>query len=450
MATAGIERGATTATEEIGSVTLGMRREPSEELRSSTDQANTWAEWLQYAARLTPKLLHAVGVFVCDPLVPDRALRLLGLTFPVEGLADDQRHSLRHVAERAISTHQIVFGPFGSDATQIVAAINLQRSGESLAFVVLLDGRGSTRTEVSNWLTLVATCADLWSVRHAPVNSSVPSAVPHSQSAPAKIWSRSRATVVWGLVAVAAMAVPVPYSVNCDCELQPVTRRFVAAPFEGALEKAFVEVGDPVRADQLLARMDGKEVRWEQAGNIAEYERAAKERDAHLADQKFGEAQVAKLEMDRLTLTTRLLEHRNDHLEIRSPIDGIVVSGELKRAEGVRLAMGQTLFEVAPLDQMIVEVEIPEAELAHVTAGAATTMRLEAFPGQKLEGTLKRICPRAELRRKQQVFVGEIALANDTGQFRPGMRGRVSIPAGHALLGWRLFHRAWQKLQLWL
>jgi len=246
------------------------------------------------------------------------------------------------------------------------------------------------------------------------------------------------------------MAVPVPYSVNCDCELQPVTRRFVAAPFEGALEKAFVEVGDPVRADQLLARMDGKEVRWEQAGNIAEYERAAKERDAHLADQKFGEAQVAKLEMDRLTLTTRLLEHRNDHLEIRSPIDGIVVSGELKRAEGVRLAMGQTLFEVAPLDQMIVEVEIPEAELAHVTAGAATTMRLEAFPGQKLEGTLKRICPRAELRRKQQVFVGEIALANDTGQFRPGMRGRVSIPAGHALLGWRLFHRAWQKLQLWL
>ena len=101
------------------------------------------------------------------------------------------------------------------------------------------------------------------------------------------------------------------------------------------------------------------------------------------------------------------------------------------------------------LDQMLVEVEIPEMELAHVTTGEAATIRLEAFPGQQLDGKLKRICPRAELRRKQQIFVGEIALPNNAGQFRPGMRGRVSIPAGHAALGWRLFHRAWQKLQLW-
>ncbi len=176
------------------------------------------------------------------------------------------------------------------------------------------------------------------------------------------------------------MALPVPYSVNCDCELQPVTRRFIASPFEGALEKAFVEIGDTVSADQLLARMDGKEVRWEQAGNFADYERAAKERDAQLADRKVGEAQLAKLQMDRLALTSKLLSNRGDNLDIRSPIDGIVVSGELKRAEGARLSLGQTLFEIAPLDQMIVEVEIPESELAHVVAGARRPFGWKPFP----------------------------------------------------------------------
>lgn len=448
MATMGL--GPTTTTE-TNSGTLGIRRDPSEELRVATAQANSWAEWLQQAARLTPKFLHAVGVFVCDPLVPQQALRLWGLTFPAEGLTEDRRQSLCQIAERAATTSQVVFGPFGADAVQLVAAIKLGHSAESLTFVVLLESQGGTKVDVNLWLTLVATSAELWSTRHLPATPNNPTnpTATRPQSSLAKSWSRSRWVLTLGLIATVAMAVPVPYSVNCDCELQPVVRRFVAAPFEGALEKAFVEVGDTVQADQLLARMDGQEVRWEQAGNAAEYERAAKERDAHLADQKFGEAQLAKLQMERLALTTKLLERRGENLEIRSPIDGIVVSGELKRAEGVRLAMGQTLFEIAPLDQMIVEVEIPEAELAHVATGSAATIRLEAFAGQQLDGNLKRICPRAELRRKQQVFIGEIALPNDASQFRPGMRGRVSLPAGQASLGWRLFHRAWQKLQLW-
>ena len=57
---------------------------------------------------------------------------------------------------------------------------------------------------------------------------------------------------------VALLFVPVPYRVKCDCELEPVTRRFVAAPFDGPLEQTFVEPGDLVVKDQLLARMDGR------------------------------------------------------------------------------------------------------------------------------------------------------------------------------------------------
>lgn len=427
------------------SASLASRRDPADELRAAA-QLDSWNDWLKLVARLTPKVLQTVGIFVCDPRVSQQPSRLWGLTFPAEGLSDERRQSLSQIAEQAAATNQLAFGPFGGDAGQTVVAIKLPRAKEPQVFLVVLESSEIVPADARVWLALVATSAELWSLRQEG------SAVRQSPSArldAARTWSRTHSMLAVGVLAAVAMVIPVPYSVNCDCELQPVIRRFVAAPFEGALEKAFVEVGDEVQADQLLARMDGKEVRWEQAGNAAEYERAAKERDAHLADQKFGEAQLAKLQMERLALTTKLLEHRNEHLEIRSPINGIVVSGELKRAEGVRLSMGQSLFEVAPLDQLIVEVEIPESELAHVATGAAATMRLEAFPGQQLDGTVKRICPRAELRRKQQVFVGEIALPNDAGQFRPGMRGRVSIPAGHAMLGWRLFHRAWQKLQLW-
>ena len=77
-------------------------------------------------------------------------------------------------------------------------------------------------------------------------------------------------------------------------------------------------------------------------------------------------AQLAKLEADRLELKTKILELRSNHLEIKSPIDGVVISGDQERAEGAPLTIGQALFEVAPLDKMVVELAIPEDEITHI------------------------------------------------------------------------------------
>lgn len=444
--------------ESVPTRVVPVRPLPANELRAITAAAASWPEWLQQAAQLTSEALQATGILISEPRSSSQPARLIGLTFPAEGLGNERLHVLRQFAAKALTSEGLVIGSFDGGTTPQVAAITLPRRASPFVLLVLLPNHGDSRAAAAVWLPLVATCAELWSCQHDIVGGERTAqreaaaqsvAMPMPVAAKPTFWSRSKGIIGLSALAAVAMAVPVPYSVNCDCELQPVTRRFVAAPFEGALELALVEVGDTVAEGQVLARMDGKEVRWELAGNAAEYERAAKERDAHLADQKFGEAQLAKLQMERLNLTTKLLDHRSENLEVRSPIAGIVVSGELKRAEGVRLSMGQTLFEVAPLDRMIVEVEIPESELANVSSNTVASIRLEAFPNQRFDGTLKRICPRAELRNKQQVFVGEIELPNDAAQLKPGMRGRVSLQAGQSTLGWRLFHRSWNKVRLW-
>jgi multidrug efflux pump subunit AcrA (membrane-fusion protein) len=440
-----------------------LRRESrwlGEEIRQELRTARSWTDWLKRAADLATRQVAATGVFVWNPRAASLERRLEGLCFPADGLAPDRLEKLHEVAQQAAQRKQIVMVPLDGESELHVAAISLCREEDSAVLVVLVNSQVAARTTAAWWLPQVASCAELWAWQeaHRPASRPTFSEQNVTQTVAAKVAQpshehRRAGRMRWGAtvagIAVVAMAIPVPYEVRCECELQPVTRRFVAAPFEGTLERALVDVGDTVRAGEVLARMDGKEIRWEMAGNIAEYERAAKEPDALLADQKFGEAQVAKLQMDRLALTTTLLEHRSNHLEIRSPIDGIVVSGELKRAEGVRLSLGQNLFEVAPLDQMIVEVEIPESELAHVPAQTEAFIRLEAFPHDELRGTLKRVCPRAELRNKQQVFVGEIPLSNASGSLKPGMRGRASLAAGRAMLGWRLFHRAMGKFRLW-
>jgi hypothetical protein len=244
------------------------------------------------------------------------------------------------------------------------------------------------------------------------------------------------------------LLVPVPHAVRCDCELQPVNRRYVAAPFDAALEQSFVKPGDIVTEDQLLARIDGREIRWELAGTTADLQRASRERDGYLAERDFGGASISELEMQRLQLQTELLQHRTETLEIRSPIAGLVISGDLERAEGVPLTKGQTIFELAPLDRLLVEVAVPEDSTGSVATGNKVTIWLDAETGGSRTGTIARIHPRAELKDRANIFVAEVELDNADGTLRPGMRGEGDVAAGRCLLGWRLFHKPWRKLLL--
>ncbi len=270
-----------------------------------------------------------------------------------------------------------------------------------------------------------------------------------------RVWDFiSAAPKISVLAAVMALSgllcVPVPFRVSADCELQPAVRRFVAAPFEGTLEKSFVEPGETVEAGQLLARMDAREIQWELAGLDAEQSRTLKERDVHLAKQDIAAAEISRYDLERLLNRRELLIHRQEHLEIRSPLRGIVITGDLKRSEGVPLKVGDRLFEISPLRRMLVEVAIPEPEIRHVAETQRVTISLDAFPGETLDGSVKRIHPRSEIRDEQHVFIAEIEFDTSHDRLRPGMKGTSRIAAGSRSIGWIGFHKPWEEFLMWM
>jgi hypothetical protein len=259
-----------------------------------------------------------------------------------------------------------------------------------------------------------------------------------------KLTATTRRTVMVGLwvVAFILFAVPFPHRIKCRCEVQPVTRRFVAAPYEGRLQDALVEPGDLVKAGQVLAIMDGREIRLELSSLESELQRITKQRDRALANLETAAAQIALLEMQRLQTSMQLYRDRLENLEIRSPTDGVVISGDPMKLKGARLTIGQTLLEVGPLGEMVLELAIPDEAIARVNTGNAVRFRLDALPMSTLHGRLTQICPRSELRDGQNVFVGEVRITEDSSRLRPGMRGRAKLSAGHRSLFWLAFHRA--------
>lgn len=259
---------------------------------------------------------------------------------------------------------------------------------------------------------------------------------------------------VWAWSAVAALSVlalaaPVPHRIECDCAIEPVVRQFVAAPFGAPLEASLVRPGDEVTSGQLLARLDGREVRWELAGVEADLQRAARERDGHMAQHDSGAARLSELQMERLQLQRTLLEHRSEQLEIRSPLGGLVISGDLDQAIGAPLKIGQVMFELAPLDRVVVELKIPERDVPFALVGQPVRFWLESQPDEPRVGSIARITPRGEIIDGASVFVAEMPFDNHAAWLRPGMRGTARIDVGECRLGWRLFHRAWEAARIW-
>ena len=254
------------------------------------------------------------------------------------------------------------------------------------------------------------------------------------------------------IIAISAgvLMIPMDYKVTCQVELQPILRRFVASPFAAQLKTCLVEPGDVVEQGQLLAVLEGREIQWELSGVLSDLEKAKKERNAYLSERSFGLAAIARHQAQRMQNQASLLQERLSQLEIRSPIAGVIVSGDLKDTEGAPLEMGQALFEVAPLDRMKVHIGVPEDDIRHVKNQMLTSVQLDAMPSESLTATVSSIRPTAEIFEDDNVFIAEAEMDNSERLLRPGMRGQAKVSTGKQPLGWNLFHKPTAWLVGWL
>jgi multidrug resistance efflux pump len=255
--------------------------------------------------------------------------------------------------------------------------------------------------------------------------------------------SGTKLMLVAALLLMGLLLFPLPYKVRCGASVEPQRRRFAVAPYSGVLQESLVQTGDVIQTGQVLAVMDGRELRWELAGLAAERNRAAKKRDASMAAHDVAQAQMAELELDRLQYKIDLLKYREENLEIKSPLDGVVLTSKVEDAERLPVQVGEGLFEVAPLRALKVLVRVPADEIAHLATGQDVQLRLDAYPDQELSGVVEKIRPRSEIHDSENVFVAEVLLENIDQRIRPGMDGSAKVTTARRALGWIVFHRAW-------
>jgi len=250
-------------------------------------------------------------------------------------------------------------------------------------------------------------------------------------------------------IIIGILSIPASHKLSGDVVIEPTVRRFVAAPFNGILKHTVRESGDEVSAGEVLARLDEKEIEWNLTGLTADRNRAKKQKDIHAAQKDRAGVQMSELEIERLESRIALLEYQANNLEIKSPIDGIVIHGDLKRVEGSPVSKGQTLFEIAPLDSMRVELALIAEDVVYIRHEMPMEIEIEAYPFEQWFLAVENIHPRSTVRGGDSVFIVEASLENPDSKLRPGMEGKGKVIADKHPLGWVLFHRVWEKIILW-
>jgi multidrug efflux pump subunit AcrA (membrane-fusion protein) len=268
------------------------------------------------------------------------------------------------------------------------------------------------------------------------------------QIKPGAHWTlQNKVTAAVAACLVLLLLLPVPYRLAAEAIVQPRVTRFVVSRYDGLLIEARVRPGDRVKKGDMLARLDRRETETRLAALRAERDKAKKMFDQAMARGTTAAAQLARLDMLRYEEQLKEIRDQQRHLIIRSPITGMVLSGDLQRAEGSPVSRGQTLFEVAPLDRMEVEVAIPEEDISLVPEHAAVILRFVAYPNQAWSGDLVRIEPKARIWENRNVFIGILEFDNQNQLLHPGMRAGARVKTGTRLLGWILLRKPWYTLK---
>lgn len=235
--------------------------------------------------------------------------------------------------------------------------------------------------------------------------------------------------------------IPLPYQIKATSEVQPAEKMFLHAPFTVPLKESLVEPGDLVLKGAPLARLDDRELTMELAEVQADLHRSEKKQDGFVATHEPGEARLARHESEVLEARLEILERRAEQLIVSSPIDGIVIAGDWKNAAGMPLETGQSLFEIAPLEKLSIDIYIPEDDVRYAQPGQSVRIKFDSYPFEAFHGELARIHPAAEIQNSNNVFVATVLMDNPAGKLRPGMKGNAKCSSVWRPVWWNLLQK---------
>ncbi len=224
-------------------------------------------------------------------------------------------------------------------------------------------------------------------------------------------WQKAVALAVIGVGLYAGFG-QTDFNVSSSCVLVPSFRRIYAAPFDSTISGAPVRPADTVEPGQLIAELDTEDIELQLNKARADLKVTSTAMNAYLAQQEMAKHQQEKAKGDSLKAQIELLTRHRDRAGLRAEFHGIVLSGDLTDHINRPGRMGEELLEVAPLEDLLLEVEIDQGDIGHVKIGQEGRFTTKAAPDVEIPFVVSNIRPLPEPRQGNTVYVAEATIPN--------------------------------------
>ncbi len=260
------------------------------------------------------------------------------------------------------------------------------------------------------------------------------------------------------LTVVAPKLVASDRSIKMPASIQPLEEAVIYARANGYIGRWLVDLGDKVKADQLLAEIEVPELNQElsqgraalakarasklqaEAGRSlasSRFDRTGKLVNAGVATQQeleqtqaesaVGEANVnlAQAGIESELANIRRLSDLQQFSKVTAPFSGTITARMIDRGSLVTAGNATPLFRLAATDTVRVFVQLPQDVASAVVAGTPAKVTVRELTGQVFEGKVARTA--GALDPVTRSLNTEIRLPNPDGKLLAGMYAEVAL-----------------------
>ncbi|MGB0715730.1 MAG: efflux RND transporter periplasmic adaptor subunit [Phycisphaerae bacterium] len=265
----------------------------------------------------------------------------------------------------------------------------------------------------------------------------------------------------WGRKIAAATAImaslwvgfgSMDHEIGVDAAITAAESRHIANPIDAILLTAPKVEGDPVKAGEVLAQFDQRDLLQEREQLQAELAVADINTDIARASDSPYEVTLAESKAKLVRTKLDIVNRRIEQATVVSPIDGIIVSGDLRRRIGGVLQRGEPLYEIAPMDRWTLELKIPDSVSDEVEAQLDGEFASFARPDQLHGFRISRVKQSARPLDARNVFIAEADIRSNEDWIKPGMEGIAKVNIGQRRVWWIFFHKAidYLRVNFWI
>tara|TARA_Y100001968_G_scaffold211884_1_gene195015 strand:+ start:1894 stop:2973 length:1080 start_codon:yes stop_codon:yes gene_type:complete len=235
-----------------------------------------------------------------------------------------------------------------------------------------------------------------------------------------------------------------PGLITASGELRPEKSVNISPKRQGVLQDIFVDEGNYVKKNELIAIMDGGDLNYRLNELKAEFDK--QKGDYERRKVLFTEGAISQEDLETykslfLKSQARLKQREveQSELEIRAPFKGIITSRlavpgafvtptTTNSTSTIQSSAKASIVELSQGLEVIAKV--PESDIGRIQVNQDASVRVDAFPDQRFKAQVNEISPRAIKSNNVTSFEVILLLINPPQKLRIGMTADIEFKIG--------------------